>query len=105
MKKRGRVDANQKAVTSALRRIGCSVISLASVGDGCGDILVGFRKRNWLLEIKDGSKPPSKRKLTPDQVIFHSTWQGQINIVCSPLEAIQLVSENGFSDKSFAWQG
>jgi hypothetical protein len=38
---------------------------------------------NYLLEVKDGEKPPSQRKLTADEVRFHNSWMGQIAIVNS----------------------
>jgi hypothetical protein len=59
------VDDNQRQIVDALRRVGCSVWSLAGVGKGFPDLAVGFRGRNLFLEVKDGSKPPCKRRLTP----------------------------------------
>jgi hypothetical protein len=73
------VDANQAEIVKALRKIpGVRVRSLAAVGDGVPDLLVGYRGRNWLLECKDPSKPPSKRKLTEDQDEFFAVWTGQV---------------------------
>ena len=40
------------------------------------------------MEIKDGRKPESERKLTAQQVIFHKTWKGQVEVVISPEQAI-----------------
>jgi hypothetical protein len=91
MRRDGRVDANQSDIDRALRAVGASVQPLSSVGGGCPDRLVGFRGVNYLLEIKDGSKPPSKRKLTPDQVVWHGTWQGQKAVVKSVDEALQAI--------------
>lgn len=34
-----------------------------------------------MIEIKDGSKPPSKRKLTPDEARFRGSWTGGYRIV------------------------
>ena len=67
MKRAAKVDANQKQIVTALRQAGCTVQSLATVGKGCPDLIVGCQGRNFLLEIKDGSKPPSARQLTEDQ--------------------------------------
>lgn len=72
-----KVDANHSAIVKALRKVGCSVQSLAAVGDGVPDILVGLRGRNWIMEIKDGSKPPSQRKLTPKQEKWRREWRGE----------------------------
>ena len=76
-----KVDANQPEITEALRKIGASVLILSDVGKGCPDILVGWRGVNYLMEIKDGDKVLSKRRLTPDEDIFHNTWDGQVATV------------------------
>lgn len=76
-----RVDANQKQIVAALRKIpGVTVHLTHMVADGFPDIVVGYKGRNYLFEIKDGSKPPSAQKLTPDEQVFHDTWKGQVNI-------------------------
>lgn len=76
MRQRAKVDANHTAIVAELRARGASVQSLAAVGYGCPDILCGIAGRTYLCEIKDGSKPPSKRKLTPDQEAWHQAWRG-----------------------------
>lgn len=49
---------------------------LSRMGRGVPDLLVGTpRGRLVLLEVKDGSKPPSVRKLTPDQREWHQRWR------------------------------
>lgn len=88
-----RVDANQPEVVAALRQMGCSVQPLHTVGKGCVDLLVGFRGVNVLIEVKDGSKPPSERKLTPDQVEWHREWNGQVAVAESVDDAIRIVLE------------
>lgn len=55
----GRIDGNQAQIVRALRQVGATVLSLADMGDGCPDLLVGFRGFNILLEVKDGSASPS----------------------------------------------
>ena len=87
-----KVDANQTEIVQALRQIGAVVQSLAAVGNGCADLLVGFRGKNWLLEIKDGSKPPSAQKLTPDQVEWHRVWAGHVVVVNSVESAIAAIN-------------
>ena len=36
---------------------------------------------NFLAEVKDGEKQPSKRKLTPEQAEWHEAWMGQIIVI------------------------
>jgi len=46
---------------------------------------------NYLLEVKDGAKPPSERKLTPDQVEWHAAYRGRVKVVHSIAEAFYAV--------------
>ncbi|WP_151738233.1 hypothetical protein [Acinetobacter junii] len=92
MRRAAKIDANQTEIVKALRQVGASVQSLASTGKGCPDLLVGFRGVNWLLEIKDGQKVKSARKLTPDQIEWHESWRGRVYIVESVDQAISLLN-------------
>lgn len=83
MRRAAKIDRNQPEIVTALRRIGADVFSLAAVGCGIPDLLVGFRGATFLLEIKDGSKPPSARQLTDDQVEWHAAWRGGRCVVVS----------------------
>lgn len=91
MRRASKADANQPAIVDALRRAGASVQPLHAVGSGCPDILVGFRGVNLMVEIKDGNKPPSARRLTPDQVVWHDAWRGQVIVVKSVDEALTAI--------------
>jgi len=86
-----RVDSNQAAIVETFRSVGATVQHLHVIGRGCPDILVGFRGVNYLVEIKDGSKPPSKRQLTPDEIEWHRLWRGQISIVKNNDDALRLI--------------
>lgn len=92
MRRAAKVDANQTEIVQALRQIGAVVQSLAAVGNGCPDLLVGYRNRLFLLEVKDGSKPPSAQKLTPDQVEWHRVWQGHVVVVNGVESAIAAIN-------------
>ncbi|MHC4753292.1 MAG: hypothetical protein ACYTFW_25940 [Planctomycetota bacterium] len=61
------------------------------VGNGFPDIVVGYRGRNYLIEIKDGSKPPSKRKLTSDEREWHDTWRGAVYVANNTDEALEII--------------
>lgn len=87
-----RTDRNHAEIINALRKIpNLSVFSTHEVGKGFPDIVVGYKGVNYLIEIKDGNKPPSARKLTPDEVKFHSNWRGQIKIVNNLDEVLNLL--------------
>lgn len=91
MRRAAKVDDNHGEIVQALRDAGCGVLSLAAVGKGCPDLLVHgplYPWRHTLLEVKDGSKPPSARRLTPDQAKFHEAWKGWIHVVTSVEEAL-----------------
>ena len=91
MRRAAKVDANQREVVVALRGAGASVQLLHAVGEGCPDLLVGYKGLNMLLEVKDGSKPPSAQKLTPQQEIWHRDWRGHRVVVNSPEAALAAI--------------
>jgi hypothetical protein len=72
MRYAARTDANKLAIVSALRAAGATVYDLRQPVD----LLVGIGGRTLLIEIKDGTKPPSKRRHTPMQESFLATWRG-----------------------------
>lgn len=84
-----RRDANEGEIVAALERIGCTVARADIV-----DLIVGYRGRSILLELKDGSKPPSARKLTPNQLKLVANWRGQYDVVTSVDEAIAIVQRH-----------
>ena len=93
MRRAARIDRNQPEIIEALRKLGASVQPLHNAGDGIPDLLVGFQGANFLIEVKDGERVPSARKLTPCQVQWHHEWLGQAAIVTSTEEAIALISK------------
>ena len=88
-----RVDANQVQIVQLFRSLGCSVKPLHMVGDGFPDLAVGCSGVNLLVEVKDGSKPPSARKLTDDEQVWHDEWRGQKCIVETDQDVINLVNK------------
>lgn len=79
-----RIDNNHKEIVAFLRKMGCSVLDLKSVGKGCPDIAVGIKGKNYFIEIKG-----LKGKLTPMQKEWHQLWQGDVVV----LRSIDEVSE------------
>ena len=93
MKRAARIDANQNEIVAALRGIGATVAITSTLGKGFPDLVVGYRGKNYLLEIKDGNKPPSARKLTDDEQQWHECWRGQVAVIESPHDAMKLVTQ------------
>lgn len=91
MRRAAKVDTNQPEIVAALRKAGVTVQALHSVGSGCPDLVCGRAGVTYLLEVKDGSLPPSARKLTPDQQDWHATWRGQVAVVKNIDEALAAV--------------
>ena len=73
MRRAAKVDDNQKDIVKALRAIGATV-RIVTQGEGIPDLLVGFRGHTVLMEVKDGNKPPSARKLTEAEQKFFEEW-------------------------------
>ena len=84
------MDANQAAIVDALRAVGASVTSLAKVGGGCPDLLVGYRGVNHVIEVKDGSG------FTAAQKRWHSEWQGKAHVANNVVEAMLIIGARTF---------
>ena len=92
MRRAARIDDNQNLIVSKLRQIGCSVAITSAVGKGFPDIVVGYKGRNFMFEIKDGSKPPSARKLTKDEQKWHDEWRGKSHVVECFADCLAVIS-------------
>jgi len=83
-----RQDDNHGAILEAFRLHGGKVTDTSHVGGGYPDVEVfveAFTGPVWLrVEIKDGSKPPSARRLTPAQVAFREAhpWVRILEVLC-----------------------
>ena len=87
-----KIDANQEQVVDTLRAAGATVQTLATVGKGVPDLLVGYQGKTLLLEVKDGRKPPSARRLTEDQLKWHGAWRGgPLAVVDGPDAALRML--------------
>ena len=95
MRYANRIDANQNKIVDALRKAG-AVVRIISQGDGIPDLLVGYKGYTILMEVKDGDKVPSARKLTEAEQKFFKDWQGGLlMIVNSPEEALEILENCG----------
>jgi len=85
MRRAPKRDGNEAAIIAALRAVGASVTQLDGVG--VPDLVVGWRGKTHLLEVKDGGKPPSHRRLTPAQREWHAAWRGGSLVVVADIDA------------------
>lgn len=91
MRRAARTDGNQTEIVSALRAIGASVSPTHTIGSGFPDLVVGFRKRSVLFEVKDPKQPPNKRKLTDDEAIWFGNWKGEAYVIETAEQAIAIL--------------
>jgi hypothetical protein len=89
MRRRAKVDANQASIVAALRQAGFAVRSTAEIGGGFPDLICAKGSVTILLEVKDGAKVPSARRLTPLEAEFRASWPGLVYVVQSPEEAVE----------------
>lgn len=66
-------DGGQDKIVKALRKLGAKVVIVSVVNNFC-DLLVGYKGNLYLMEVKDGTKPPSQRKLTTGELKCQSEF-------------------------------
>jgi hypothetical protein len=94
MRRAARRDDNEQAIIKAMREAGAYVKVIND--EGLFDLLVSYRGKTLLIEVKDGAKPPSARRLTEAEQKFHDEWPGaDLYIVNSVEEAIALLATCG----------
>ncbi len=94
VRRAARTDANHSDVISALRRVGCFVVDTSRLGQGFPDAVAMRLGRVHFVEIKDGAKVPSARKLTPAEAEFieDCAYHGvTVHVVTSIPEALAAV--------------
>lgn len=87
-----RIDDNQREIVKTFRGLGASVQILSDLGKGCPDLLIGIFGKNYLIEVKNGNKPPSGQRLTEKEQIFFDGWKGQVCMIKSIAEAISFIN-------------
>jgi hypothetical protein len=69
MRRAARVDGNHKEVMGHFRSLGFMVHDISQLKN-CADLVVSGYGRTLYVEVKDGSKPPSARRLTGGELLF-----------------------------------
>ena len=82
-----RVDENQKTIVHTFIALGASVLNLSTVGRGCPDLLIGYRGKSVLVEVK-----APKGTFTDPQIKFMQEWRGgAVSRIDSVDAAIRLI--------------
>lgn len=87
---RTRRNGNESDIIKALRQVGAYVKQL----DTPADLLVGYRQRWFLLEVKDPSQDPCKQVLTDDEESFASSCAIErlpYSVVKSSMESLKAI--------------
>lgn len=84
VRQKARKDDNQTEIVNGLRAVGVKVHVLNQAD--IPDLLCGHRFNFYLMEIKDGKKSPSRRKLRPGQQRFAEEWAGYPIVKIESLE-------------------
>jgi len=91
MRYSARRDDNESIIVETLRKAG-AYVRIVTMGDGVPDLLVGYKGYTLLLEVKDGNKVPSARKLTKAEQKFFDEWTGGLlAIIESPEDALAIL--------------
>ena len=83
-----RTDANQVEIMRALRGVGAAGLDLSQVGHGVPDLLVWYRGRYMLMEVKS----PAGR-LTEHERRWHEAWPDEVIIVRSVDDALRAIGQ------------
>jgi hypothetical protein len=88
LRRAARTDTNQTDIVNGLRKMGAGVTSMAPLGHGVSDLLVSFRQRWYVMEVKfeDG-------KLNPDQVSWIGAQKAPVYTVRSLDQAVKFLTD------------
>lgn len=89
-----RVDRNHAEVKAALKLAGWQVTDLSHIGHGVPDLFAikPREDRAEFIEVKDGTKAPSARKLTEDEVFWHEILK-RAGIAVKVIERVEQIAE------------
>lgn len=94
MRTAARRDANERSIIKAMEAEGAFVRQIND--EGRFDLLVWYKGNTLLMEVKDGAKPPSARRLSDAEQKFHDEWPGSnLHVVICEAEAIAVLRSCG----------
>ena len=93
-------DANHMDIVRHARSLGMSVLethAIAGVGRGkqagALDLLIGHMGIDQRVEIKDGSKTPSERRLTDAESETFYTWKGRRPVIIESIDDVNTLHD------------
>jgi hypothetical protein len=86
MRRAARRDANEDEIVEALKAAGAKVRRLDFI-----DLLVGFRRRNYLLEVKNPKRKGKDMAHRMKQAQWRAEWPGQAAEVTTVEEALAVL--------------
>ena len=97
-----RVDSNHAQIKQAFVYLGWKVEDLSRIGHGVPDLFCEKDPENrcvW-VEVKDGAKKPSARKLTEDENFWHYMFRkcGVVVRVIENVDQVKQLDEERFGD-------
>ena len=87
MRRKARVDNNQKELVNFAKQHGCTIAHLHTLGRGIPDLLIGYQGRNYLVEIKSSENGT----LTNDEKTFFDSWRGDAAVITNKKDLIRLL--------------
>jgi hypothetical protein len=93
VRRAARVDSNHAEIVACFRKLGWSVLDISQLKN-CADIIAARDGITFVIEIKDGTKPPSARKLTAGEQSFKDRWRGRYALIQSIGDVLMLNSQN-----------
>lgn len=94
MRRAAKIDANQTEIVKTFRRLGATVLITAQLKNAF-DLLVGHAGNLYIVEVKDGSKTPSQRKLSDGELKCKQNFElvgVKYHVIKSVEEAIELIN-------------
>lgn len=91
-------DANKDQVVALMQKLGIATLDLKEPAD----LLIAKRFITVVVEIKDGEKDPSKRRLTTNERKFYDRWPGLYAVVENDQDVLDLHDSMALGLKSTA---
>lgn len=87
-----RKDDNHNEIVDALQKVGAYVLDMSHVGSGFPDLIVGFKAKTILMEIKNPKTSYGKKGLNKNQLKWKEQWTGgEYCVVDSPEAALRMI--------------